>query len=591
VARGGGSAPVFGLAVEGRDPSQRVVIDPGFDLAFVYASFAFPPGDIEFYSVEVDPTTDVPVMAGYDDVNAIVTSYDLVAGVLLWVTIIGGPGGTTVGTDLAFDAAGDIYACGVTDSPALPTTPGVFQFFAPGLGDAWVAHLTPIGGIIELSYLGGLLGSEYGNTAIDIGADGMVTLAGYTESLDFPVGPPFVFDPIYNGGGDVWVMRIAPTLAFPFFSTFLGDVGNEFPGIGGVAVSPEGTVVVGGFTDSAAFPTAAATDPTYGGATDAFLTKLTGPLGALVYSTFRGGAGFDCFNGVGVDDTGAAWGAGYTESAAAGPMGPPGVLDLTYNGAGDALLVKHGPLGGFIWSTWRGGDGVDSAYGIAVDPFGRAHISGTTNSGYAASVVPYPTTPPDGFAPFDLPAGSYDAFVECIGPDGDITSYGSTLNVGGGFDEWFTGIAIGAEGNTLLAGAIAPGPLPLANAPIIRCIMPWGDEENSLTGTTTPQLMGDGTLVAGSPVELRFTNLVPGSLVTLFVGGPLFLPFAGGTLVPAAMIVIGGLPVNPAGQVNLAGVWPPGLPADTLLYMQGWVPDPGSPSGLAATNGVRMWTP
>ena len=596
VARGG-SAPSFGLQVEGRDPSRRLVIDPGFDFAHVYGSGLGPFVDLVYYSTGFDDFWEQQYVAGYDGGDAIVSSYVPSTGALQWSTLIGGEG-VDEATDMALLIPGaGLYVCGVTDSLALPTTPGAFQEVAPGLGDAFVAAFTPNGLMVVLSYVGGALGTEAGNTTIDADPENpqFVLLAGYTESVDFPIepSPASTFDGTYNGGGDVWVMRMNEILNFVMDSTYLGGALADVPGIHGLARGPDFSVTVGGWTDSPGFPMLAAIDPIYSGLTDPFLAKFDVGLNTLIFSTFRGGAAFDAFNAVAVDQLfGDVFGAGYTESALAGPMGPPGVLDIGYNGGGDVLLVEHDPLGGFASGTYRGGDGGESAIDVVVDWYGRPHISGTTNSGYGTSVTPYPFTPPAGFGPFD-PVGvsNFDGFVECIGPDADLNSFAGYYNIQAGGDEAFNGIALDFAGNAYVAGNVdAIG--PPSGGLIARCTFPWRDEDNSSAYSGNMLLMGDGTLVGGAPLEVRFKDLVPGAALLLVGATPLFQPFAGGTMVPNPTLIV-PITIPPGGNLVLGSVWPASFPAGFQLWLQLWEHDPNGPPPLswAATNGLRMTPP
>jgi hypothetical protein len=104
--------------------------------------------------------------------------------------------------------------------------------------------------------------------------------------------------------------------------------------------------------------------------------------------------------------------------------------------------------------------------------------------------------------------------------------------------------------------------------------------------------MGDGTLVAGSPIQIRLSNCVPFSVAYLFIGvAPAFLPFLGGTLVPMPTIIFSGLPVGGGGEFVLPALWPPGLPAGTAIWFQAWIPDAFAPAGVAGSDGVSTDTP
>ncbi len=61
------------------------------------------------------------------------------------------------------------------------------------------------------------------------------------------------------------------------------------------------------------FPTSNAFQPTFGGDTDVFITKVD-PKGALIYSSYLGGTGLDESSSLTVDILGNAYITGYTQS-------------------------------------------------------------------------------------------------------------------------------------------------------------------------------------------------------------------------------------------------------------------------------------
>jgi hypothetical protein len=63
-------------------------------------------------------------------------------------------------------------------------------------------------------------------------------------------------------------------------------------------------------------------------------------------------------------------------------------------------------------------------------------------------------------------------------------------------------------------------------------------------------------------------------------------PFKGGTLVPQPMLLV-FLATNPVGDLNLAFLWPAGVPAGKSLLFQYWISDPGASNGVSASNGLE----
>lgn len=127
-----------------------------------------------------------------------------------------------------------------------------------------------------------------------------------------------------------------------------------------------------------------------------------------------------------------------------------------------------------------------------------------------------------------------------------------------------------------------------------RSGLPWADVQQGLAGGALlpPELAGEGTLVPGTPAALALAEAAPGAGAWLVVGASqLGAPFKGGTLVPAAQLLLGPLVTDGEGGLTLGGPWPAGLPSGASLWLQAWVPDPAGPAGWAASNGLRATAP
>jgi hypothetical protein len=126
-----------------------------------------------------------------------------------------------------------------------------------------------------------------------------------------------------------------------------------------------------------------------------------------------------------------------------------------------------------------------------------------------------------------------------------------------------------------------------------RTGLPWMDVQQGLAGAAgTPELSGTGTLQAGSTATLTLAEAAPLKPVYLFAGPAEFdVPFKGGTLVPAATVLLGPLATDAQGRVVLSGTWPAGVPSGTELWLQDWIVDPSGPAGFAASNGLEATAP
>jgi hypothetical protein len=126
-----------------------------------------------------------------------------------------------------------------------------------------------------------------------------------------------------------------------------------------------------------------------------------------------------------------------------------------------------------------------------------------------------------------------------------------------------------------------------------RINAPWCDTGPGLAGSDgIPHLAAGGTLQGGAPVTLDVDHARPGALSTLVLGlSELALPLKGGVLVPAADVLVAGLPIAGDGTLSIVDSWPTGLPAGVPFWIQFWVVDPARPNGVSATGGVRGRTP
>jgi hypothetical protein len=151
--------------------------------------------------------------------------------------------------------------------------------------------------------------------AVDRFGDAYVT--GMTNSAaDFPLIN--ALQPVFGGGAeDAFVAKLNPTGSGLLYSTFLGGSG---PGWGElatvIAVDNSFNAYVTGVTNSPDFPAVNAWQPTLGGVTDTFVTKLNASGTSALYSTFMGGAGEDYGRGIAVDRFEGAYITGNTCGAA-----------------------------------------------------------------------------------------------------------------------------------------------------------------------------------------------------------------------------------------------------------------------------------
>jgi uncharacterized repeat protein (TIGR01451 family) len=137
----------------------------------------------------------------------------------------------------------------------------------------------------------------------------------------------------------------------------------------------------------------------------------------LAYSTYLGGGGFDQGVDIAVDTAGQAYVTGFTNSTGATPFPTTlGAFDTSFNGLFDAFVTKLTADGsGLVYSTYLGGGGSDTGFGIAVDAAGHAYVTGSTSS---TGATPFPTTAGAFDTSFN---GVIDAFVTKIIQASDLS--------------------------------------------------------------------------------------------------------------------------------------------------------------------------
>jgi uncharacterized protein (TIGR03437 family) len=124
---------------------------------------------------------------------------------------------------------------------------------------------------------------------------------------------------------------------------------------------------------------------------------------------------------------------------------------LIYNS--DAFVAKLNPAGSaLVYSSYLGGSGDDGATGIAIDSAGNAYLSGVTFSANFPVAVPIQSNN----------RGSADAFVAKLASNGGTLLYSTYL--GGGGDDFGTGIALDTQGGVNLTGFTGSPNFPVVSA-------------------------------------------------------------------------------------------------------------------------------
>jgi len=389
--------------------------------------------------------------------------------VLVYSTFLGGAA-REYGFAIAVDKTGAFYVAGQTFPQDYPKTLSTNEdIYVRIYSDIFVTKFHPSGSNLEYStYIGGELDDTAKGIAVD--ENGYAYITGYTDSPDFPTTPG-AFDETYSKHpgntyympADAFVTKLNASGSRLMYSTFLGGYGWD----GGDAIcidSKHAVYVTGSTTSYKSFPTtkdAFATQKS--GRTDAFVTKLNPAGTKLGYSTYLGGKYYEYGYGIAVDSVGCAYVTGETTSSSFPTT--PGAFDTTRWGKEDVFITKMAPNGSRLeYSTFIGGSLQDTGYGIFVDQFGSAYVTGGTRS------PEFPTTT-------DFIYGSgYRVFITKLNPLGNSIEF-SVVCSGGGCDIG-RAIALNHAGSIFVTGSTEAQNFPTSQDAFSRT--PSGKDDSFL---------------------------------------------------------------------------------------------------------------
>jgi hypothetical protein len=190
---------------------------------------------------------------------------------------------------------------------------------------------------------------------------------------------------------------------------FGGSMGTD---INGLTVDSSGSVYVVGDTFAHDFPTQ---DPVQGENRhsenySAIITKFSPDGGSLIYSSYLGGSTVranDIGLGIALDSTGAAYITGLTAST---DFPTKSALQTNLAGVDNLFVAKLSADGAtLIYSTYLGGNGIDTPNGVQLDSSNNAYVYGSTNS------TNFPTLNP---TQASFGGGTSDGFWSVISPNG-----------------------------------------------------------------------------------------------------------------------------------------------------------------------------
>ncbi|MHC4211553.1 MAG: SBBP repeat-containing protein [Planctomycetota bacterium] len=252
--------------------------------------------------------------------------------------------------------------------------------------------------------------------------------------------------------------------------------GNDHDYATGIVLDDANDLYVTGWTGSSDFPVVEGIQTNLTGFRDAFVMKLAGQDGAIVYSTFLGGDYTDEGHGIALNGEGEIYLVGSTQSTdfptvdpiQAEPIGNP----YSYS---DAFVTKLSADGSTIlYSTYLGGAKDDRAVALALDASGNMFLAGNTDS------IDFPTVNPIQ----STYAGEQDVFVARLSADGSTIEYSTYL----GGEDWdrVAHLVLDGSGHAYVAGSTRSIAFPTTPGAfqeqfvgeILGCEVPFGADHN-----------------------------------------------------------------------------------------------------------------
>ncbi|MEO5923159.1 MAG: SBBP repeat-containing protein [Bryobacteraceae bacterium] len=291
------------------------------------------------------------------------------SGNVIWATLLGGATDDT-GTDIALDAAGNVYITGSTGGQ-FPTTPGVaYGSNAPSA--VFAAKVTSDGSrFVYVTYL-----PLATSSVMVVDGGGNAYVAGN------------------NASGHTVVVKVSPDGSAVLYNVVLAGNGKEGPTA--IAVDLSGNILVAGQTTSTDFPvTLNAPQRRLKGTQNSFLVKLD-PTGTIQMSTYLGGSGVDTPTALAVDGAGNIDIAGVTSSldfpTTPGTFQPSPIVPMWNNYAPAGFVAQLSPDGTTLkWASYvmssdvPNSDGLYIGIGVremAVTQAGDIYLVGLTGPGF-----------------------------------------------------------------------------------------------------------------------------------------------------------------------------------------------------------------
>jgi hypothetical protein len=338
---------------------------------------------------------------------------------LTWGTYFG-DAGTEEYKDVEYDATGNIYLVGYTNSITNMATLGAFSEINSGGNDILITKISAAGTLVWSTFFG-TFGEDVGWGIHWNGVD--LVFSGITDALGdndayfgniYSTGDLSDFDWVFGDIGDERAFSITRDASNMIYigmwttgENMVGDVGQTTYGTGAhdgmllqldqggsynlatflggagddaiisVVASPNNSIYAAGWTSSSnAISTLGTLQQFLGGGFDGMLTRYNTNL-IKQFGTYWGGTADDNILAVATDASNIPYVAGLTQSTTGISVSG---WQNTLNGTEDMMVGKFTAAGMATWCTYYGGTGAEEAYGLSVDNSGNIFVAGGTNS-------------------------------------------------------------------------------------------------------------------------------------------------------------------------------------------------------------------
>jgi hypothetical protein len=306
---------------------------------------------------------------GFSDIY--LAKYDT-NGTALWAKSVGGTGSESASC-VTTDASGDVYIAGGFTSPALAFGP-ITLTHSGMTSDVFLAKYDSNG--TEIWARGAGSPDNDGASSVAVDASGHVYLTGsfHGDLIGFDLfaltnvnpgwGSSDLFLVKYDAGGDVIWAKSAGGI--------YGDEAN------GIRLDANGNPVIAGNFESPTldFTTTILTNAdTVNGNDDLFLVKYD-TSGNITWAKSAGGIAREYLLALDLDAAGNVYIAGGYEDSAL-TIGSDVLLN---EGMYDLFAARYDASGNAMWAKTAGGEGIEFAYGIAVNDSGQIYVAGLSES-------------------------------------------------------------------------------------------------------------------------------------------------------------------------------------------------------------------